>query len=169
MEFLAPVLTAIKDAGPRIYATVFVVSLCLVALPVNWIEAIGLTEFRASYRAFLALALITSFALLVVHFLFSLSKPIRKVYRNWRLDRNTKLVLSDLTKDEKILLRRYINDGENSCYQSIYDGVANGLEAKNIVYRASQLSVPGTPGQKFPYNLQPYARKILNKSPSLLD
>jgi hypothetical protein len=169
MEFFAPILTAIKDAGPRIYATVFVVSLCLIALPVNWIDSIGLTEFRASYRVYLALAFIISAALLLIHCLFSLGKPIRKVYQNWRLERGIRSELEALTEDEKVLLRKYVRDGMNSCYQSIYDGVPNGLEAKGIVYRASQVSVPGSPGQKFPYNLQPYARKILKDTPSLLD
>jgi hypothetical protein len=39
-----------------------------------------------------------------------------------------------------------------------------GLVAKGVVYRASQVSVPGQPGMQFPFNLQPYARKLLTKN-----
>jgi hypothetical protein len=44
----------------------------------------------------------------------------------------------------------------------MYDGVAMGLEAKKIIYRSSNISAPGG---TFPYNMQPYARKILNENP----
>ena len=76
--------------------------------------------------------------------------------------------MAALTADEKQMLRPYIFAGENTVYESIYDGVANGLVAKRILYRASNLSVPGTPGVLFPFNLQPQARIELTKHPDFL-
>ena len=168
MEYFTSIITATKEAGPRIYCAVFIVCLALIGLPASWVQWVGLEKFKADYQLYLALGLIVSFALLLVHFLFWLGEPVRSLIQDWRFNRNVKLVLQDLTEDEKVLVRKYIFDGKNTCYESIYAGVANGLEAKGIVYRASQLSVPGTPGVLFPYNLQPYARKILQKNPSLL-
>lgn len=86
-----------------------------------------------------------------------------------RIHANIRQTLSELTGEEKEFLRGYILGGENTIYASIYDGIPNGLQAKDIVYRASSLSVPGAPGHKFPYNLQPYVRQILRRSPELLD
>jgi hypothetical protein len=77
--------------------------------------------------------------------------------------------LKSLTKDEKAFLRPYIVDDENTQYASIYDGVANGLLAKNIVYRASHITVPGMPGMECPFNLRSYCRKVLNRRRHWLD
>jgi hypothetical protein len=69
---------------------------------------------------------------------------------------------------EKKFLMPYILEGENSCNVSIYDGVANGLRAKAIIYRASDITIPGVPGMLCPHNMQPYARALLNKHRRLL-
>jgi hypothetical protein len=85
-----------------------------------------------------------------------------------RFIKGVRYQLSLLTLDEKDFLRPYIWGGENSNYAQFSDGVANGLAAKNIVYRASNMSVPGSLAA-FPYNLQPYARAELIKHPHWLD
>jgi hypothetical protein len=90
-------------------------------------------------------------------------------WNTWRWHRETRRALADLTRSEKDFLRPFIIQGENTRYESIYDGVANGLQAKGIIYRASNLTVPGRPGMLAPCNLQPYARQVLNENRHLLD
>ena len=87
---------------------------------------------------------------------------------SWMFKRNALEILSELTAKEKQFLRAYIDDGENTKHAPINDGVACGLVAKKILYRASNLSLPGMPGMIFPYNMQPHARKILRKKPELI-
>jgi hypothetical protein len=41
--------------------------------------------------------------------------------------------------------------------------------AKNIVYRASHITVPGMPGMECPFNLRSYCRKVLNRRRHWLD
>jgi hypothetical protein len=93
----------------------------------------------------------------------------RKNLREFNLKRNILNALMTLTQEEKAFLRPYIAQGTNTRYVSIYDGVANGLQAKKIIYRASSMSVAGAPGLLFPWNLQPTAREMLNDQPNLLD
>jgi hypothetical protein len=77
--------------------------------------------------------------------------------------------LEDLTYGEKELLQKYIFEDKTTQYFPIYDGIANALEAKNILCKASSVTVPGRPGMLCPYNLQPYARTFLSKRRDLLE
>jgi len=68
-----------------------------------------------------------------------------------------KHLLSTLSMREKEFLRTYIDQDTDTRYANVSDGVVGGLTAKTIVFRSSNLGVPGTL-QEFPYNLQPWAK-----------
>ena len=169
LEAVAPILSAVKNSGPTIYVGAFLATALMLFLPEVVAMQIGIAEVRGAYRLHLGLVFVASTSLLVAYGLFALKPVFKSVHHSWQVDRNARLTLQACTAAEKEILRQYIGDGENTVFQSIYDGVANGLEAKGIVYRASNVSVPGQPGFMFPYNLQPYARKILDKERWLLD
>ena len=170
LELIGPLITAIKNAGPPIYAAALAATLFLFLLPHSVITELGiLAEFKKFIsRLELGLTLIASASLLVTHALFAAAPFISNRWRTWRLHRDAHNTLSELTNAEKVFLRKFIVDGENTQYASIYDGVANGLVGKGLVYRASEVSVPGSL-MKFPFNLQPYARKILSNNRHLID
>jgi hypothetical protein len=123
----------------------------------------------AVIREWSAAGLLFGAAVLLVsigsHIVRGIGSWIEKV----RFDRNVRATLKQLTREEKELLRPLIINGENTVYRPISDGVAAGLAAKHILYRASILSVPGSPRMPFPFNLQPYARKALSEDQTLLD
>jgi hypothetical protein len=169
LESIAPLLTAIKNAGPKIYAGAFIASLLLLFLPANIIAEMGLTDFRLSNRPVIAAIFIISGSLLAVHIFFGGAPYAKSKLKNWSWRKATREYLTELTNQEKEFLRYYINEGQNTRYASIHDGVANGLVAKSIVYRASNFSVGGVPGNKFAFNLQHYARTYLNNNRGLLD
>ena len=168
-EPVGPLITSIKNAGPLFYAAALIATLLLLFLPDSIIAQIGLTEFTLSHRSELGAALIGSASLLAVHSSFAVGRFAKGRWNKWRFQRNAREMLEELTAEEKEFLRPLILGGENTQYASISDGVANGLQARGIVYRASILSVPGTPGLLFPWNLRPYARKVLREEPYLLD
>lgn len=158
LEWFGPFVTAIKNAGPLLYAAALIAALLLLFLPEPIVTQIGLTDFRVAYRRELGATLILSASLLAVQASFGVGQFGKGLWKEWEFNRSARATLRELTAAEKEFLRPYIVDGQNTKYVSIYDGVANGLQAKGIIYRASQLSVPGTPGVLFPWNLQPYAR-----------
>jgi hypothetical protein len=169
LESIGPLITAIKNAGPRLYAAALISSLLLLFLPNSILAEIGLLNFRQTHRLELGVTLLASITLLSVHSLFAIAPFVQNQWKSWRWHSEIRKALADLTDAEKVFLRSYIIDGENTRYESIYDGVANGLRSKQIVYLASSITVPGMRGMVIPYNLQPYARKVLNKRRHLLN
>jgi hypothetical protein len=123
----------------------------------------------AQLQEWSAAGLLFGIAVLFISLASHAAHGIGNLIKAWSFRRNLQSTLLALTQAEKEFLRPFIVQGENTQYKSIYDGVANGLQGKGIVYRASNLSVPGTPGMLFPWNLQPYARIALNKNRQLLD
>jgi hypothetical protein len=167
LEAIGSIITSIKNAGPTIYGAVFTGTLLFLFLPDPILSQLGLSEFRQMYRMYAGLLSIGSACLLTmypVNFVIGLCK---ESILDWRIYRHQLATLSELTDDEKEFLRPFIYAKQNTVHSEISDGVANGLQAKKIVYRSSNMSVPGS--IHFPYNLQPYARKILTKRPELLD
>jgi hypothetical protein len=160
MAGLTAALTAIKNAGP---AAVLIGSGLILFLPTNIIGEIGLGEFRIDYRTYLGLAFVASACLLAVQLIFTIAPTIRHKITVWQHSRATRNYLKTLTKDEKEFLRPYVIDDKNTRNESIYNGIANGLEAKGLIYRASVITIPGRPGMLVPFNMQPYVRKWLSK------
>lgn len=74
-------------------------------------------------------------------------------------------LLRNLTDDEKAVLRPYMDQNVRTQHLSFSDGVANGLEAKKILYRASSL---GSHMAHFAYNIQDGAFEILKRHPEFL-
>ena len=168
MEWIAPLITAIKSAGPPIYAAVLVATLLLLFLPDPFIAQLGLADFRQLYRTYAGIALIASASLLSVHVISRIAAFAMVKWEARRLHRDGLTTLAELTNEEKEFLRPFILKGENTRYASISDGVVKGLELKRLVYRAANVSVPGGHFH-FPYNMQPYIRRILQERPQLLD
>jgi hypothetical protein len=108
-------------------------------------------------------------SVLLVSIASHVSHGIRNLFQRFGLRLRLRKTLRELTRAERTFLRPYIIQGENTQYEPINDGVANGLQAKGIIYRASNISLPGVPGMLFPWNLQPYARRALDKNRNLLD
>jgi hypothetical protein len=116
----------------------------------------------------LGLALVASGSLLLIQLVAATGKLVTAPIRKRKFSKEIRQQLEALTYEEKLFLRPYILGGDNSVLASYSDGIANGLVAKRILYRASSVSVPGTM-MAFPFNLQNYARKELTKHPDLLD
>jgi hypothetical protein len=73
--------------------------------------------------------------------------------------------LHELTADEKAYLIPYVLENQNTQYFLLEDGIAGGLQAKTIIYRASNL---GSLVGGWAFNIQPWARDYLKEHPELL-
>ncbi|MDH2346645.1 super-infection exclusion protein B [Bradyrhizobium sp. SSUT77] len=168
METIASVVLALLKSGLRIYVAVLIAASAALFLPAGLLETLGISEFRNAHRMELGFAFLASASLVTGHLLFAVGNLVSKPFRQRKFARDLRETLETLTYDEKMFLQPYIHGGENSNIASYADGVANGLVAKKILYRASNASIPGTI-LAFPFNMQPYARKDLMKHPELLD
>jgi hypothetical protein len=88
-----------------------------------------------------------------------------KSIRNRRIKKFIIGNLKNLTDDEKSVLIPYIEKKSRTQYYEICNGVANGLEAKKILYLASSV---GADYKEFPYNIQDIAYDYLVGHPELL-
>lgn len=109
--------------------------------------------------------MIASASLLAAYGISALSSIFYSRLDEQRMRRNYLRILRELTTEEKLFLRPYISENENTSYRAISDGIAGGLTAKRLIYRAANISH----GFNFPYNLQPVVRRLLNENPDLLN
>ncbi len=78
------------------------------------------------------------------------------------------IIKSDLTEEEKAILRLFIVGKTSSVNLSIKNGVVLGLQQKKIIIK---LGIVGTDALRmsFPFNIQPWAWEYFNKNPQLID
>lgn len=148
----------------------------LLFLPSNWLDALGLLSLRQEQRATIGLAFLMGLAMLIGVQLFDkeslLQRELRRraeanSARSKKIEARAKLRerLVQLTPAEKTVLGRYIKDKETSIFFDAAHGVANGLEARSILYRTA------VRGDLYGliYNLDPSVREVLTAEPGLLE
>jgi hypothetical protein len=164
-EAVGAVIAAVIKTGVPVYVAALIASAVLLFLPDSIAQQIGVTEFRQLHRGYLGGAFVASISLLAAYGLSATSHVIGNRLDDRRLRRLTLETLGMLTSDEKLFLRAFIIEGQNTVHAPISDGVSGGLVAKRIVYRSSNII------ERFaaPFNLQPIARTLLTENPRLLD
>ena len=165
-EATGAIIAAVLRVGVPIYVAAFIASGLLLFLPDAIAQQIGFAAFRQTWRGDIGTVLIASIALLASSGISAISQSIGNSLDNRRLQRLTLETLRMLTGDEKLFLRPFIIDGENTRNAAINSGIAGGLVAKGIIYRSSNI---GHVFEGFAYNLQPISRKILSQNVDLLD
>lgn len=128
-------------------------------LPANILSHIGLSTLRDDYRLYLGLAFILSASLVAVHAVFALAPLIASQWEKYRYRSKMFQSLRALSAQEKEFLRPYIDNDRATRNARIDDGVANGLHAKQILFRAANVGV----AMQFPYNLQPLPQRLLKR------
>ncbi len=173
LESIASALSAIKQTTPALLLGIAVASLALLFLPANVTDVLGVAGLLKAYRPQIGIALIASLALLTAQGLVSASSWIKSLVveskKKKAREKNQKLrqeALHKLTPDEKGYLYAYIADEQNTQYFGVDDGVAGGLQAKSIIYRATNI---GDMRTGFPFNIHPWAREYLTANPHLLE
>ncbi len=134
--------------------------LVVVGLPDQWRQYLGYDSLINPYRGWISLLGLTcgAYALAVAG-----GPWLVKKWRMRRLTRNAVRTLMNLHPQEKTHLAKYIKGNACSLEFEVWDGVINGLLAKFVVYRGSQVSN----GDYFPFNLQPWVLKAFRKNPDL--
>src|SRR5882672_8041438 len=101
MEWIASTLTAVINAGGKIYLAAMIASAALLFLPDLLVNQLGLEEFRHTYRTYAGLVLIASTSLLLVNVISGLLRVALKPWHDWRYRQSVYKALAELTEDEK--------------------------------------------------------------------
>jgi hypothetical protein len=173
LETLSGLFSSLRQSTPALLAGIALSCAILLFTPEVIISALGLFEFRETYHSFLGGGLVVSGSVLFAHGIARLAASARGCIARWQAGRQHarrieagKRALLSLTPDEKAYLVPYIVHEETTCYYQLEDGVVGSLEAKGIIYRASNV---GRALTGFAYNLQPWARDHLIANPKLLE
>jgi len=164
LEQLGSVLASLRALAPApLLALTFAASFLLFG-PEALLEQLGVLNFRNENRGGAGSAFLFSSCLILANIFWWIrgkaaklldDRSIRKAQRTW---------LDELSSDEKAYLRPYV-DGETTQTFGLGDGIAASLVGKGIIYRASNI---GHVGVAFPFNIQPWALRLLQKRPELL-
>lgn len=141
----------------------------LLFLPNAWLSKIMILDIRNSYGVYIGTTFVFSVSFLVATALNKLwaiwfGPMLKESINIWYYKRDAK----NLTKDEKEVLRRFIENGTRSTSLSIQDATVLGLQQRNIIIRVGSIGISGG-GFYFPFNIQPWAWKFFNNNKELLD
>jgi len=167
-EGLISTLSILKPFTLRAAVIFFAVSGSLLFTPTNFIATLGLLELVSSNRPAIGLLFLLSAATLGAEFLVAFYKLAVAQQKKKKYGKFVREQLSNLSADEKSVLRTYIDEDVSTRHFSMSQGVAQGLEGKGILSRSSNLGVPGS-GDHFPFLLQPEAKKAILARPEYID
>jgi hypothetical protein len=165
MDWLDKLLdTATKLAPLPSFVLAFGSGICLFARD-SFVARLGLLDFRNAQRHWFGVAFLVSSLYLVGHSGIWSAKRVNKWRKGKKLDQLRKELLLKLNSNERAFLRRFVvTDGEHQ-YARLQDGVANGLDAKGIIYKAAMVF---NMREGMPYNMQPWAWDLILKDEAML-
>jgi hypothetical protein len=164
-EWLTNLFSLSREISSKIALPICVTLGLVLFLPSNSAQTRGIDQFRDSYRIWVGVLFLLSAAALISNLLWVVGRFIKPWVKEWLYIRINRSSLHNLTEDEKVILRRFIVDGNSTVAEDINSGPINLLENKKIVLRASTISLRLT---TFSYLLQPWAREYLAKNRDLL-
>jgi hypothetical protein len=150
--------------SPRYLLPIALVTGFVLFAPAGVLEVFGLAGLVEAYRPYLGAAGLLSSALLLTHGLTLGYEWVTARGRQVNDLRARQRRLHALTDDEKRVLRSYIGSQTRTQYLSVNDGVVNGLEREQVLFKAASVGHV----EEWAYNLELWAWDYLNQHPRLL-
>ena len=166
LEAIASFLTTLLKASPVLLLGISIACGTVLFIPEDLASKLAITEFRQQYRAYIGGTFILSSSIVLAQFAWLFIQSLKYKYDHRISLSNKRKRLYYLTPDEKAYLVPYVFCDENTQYFLLEDGISGGLEAKGIIYRASNI---GNMLDGFAYNIQPWAKHYLKNNPHLLE
>jgi len=162
---ISKLLDWIKSSPKLLLPISFATGLLLFGKP-EFIKKLGLLSQKDNYQPGIGIIFLLSTSVLASHLFFGLSSQIKTKIASSRVLRCRQKRLSNLTEQEKEILKGYIEKGTRTQYFRLEKGgVVRGLESEHIIYQASNI---GRVLEGFAFNMQSWAWEYLNKHPELL-
>ena len=165
MNSISEALKILNDIAVKPLLAVVMASGLLILAPTSIVAKLGMGQFVTGYRPWLGLALVVSCAYLLAHAFYFLARQSYALFESRMIQKARVEYLQRLTPDEKGRLAPYIKDQRASVVYQITDGVVQGLVAKGILFRSSNIGH----GSGISFNIQPWARIEIEKNSALLD
>lgn len=160
---------------PQFVFVIAVTAGLIVFLPDNVVQKMGLYQTRSTYLPYIAVVFLVSAILFVIQVGakgFAWSKGWRKKQSDLRCRVKQ---LETLTKEERAILKRFMERQTMTQRLDVDSGIVNGLMFKDIIYRATNRATSGFADYTYhgvvyscDHNMQSWAWEYLNEHPELL-
>lgn len=165
IDSISSIFASFKKIAPIPLLALGIASGFILFAPSKVIVVLGIELLRNSGQGVLGGVFVFSWAYLLAHLIGKIYGLISDQNNKRKTNKMRIGYLQELTPQEKGYLTPYIVQGKNTVKFRIEDGIAGGLAAKDILYRASTV---GDLLDGFDYNMQPWARKYLESHRELL-
>lgn len=152
--------------APRYLIAITLITGALLFIPGRWLEHIGLQEFASNYRQWLGFGFLVSLILWLVSIATTIWEWIAGMRFRHSVNKRVIQKLSNLTEDEKQILRYYIAKNTRANMLKVDDGVVQGLVRDRIIYRSASM---GNLIEGFAHNISNSAWDHLHANPQLLN
>lgn len=151
--------------APRYLITLGIAAAFLLFSSEEFLKRLSVYDFTQHNRSWLNLTLIITSTLFFIDRAIAIFNWIK--YRIVRAEGKKRRLkrLHSLTEDEKQILRFYIAKQTKTNHLRFNDGVVNGLEAHEIIFRTSSV---GNMIDGFAYNISDFVWEYLHKNQWLL-
>ena len=141
----------------------------ILFLPDHVVKQIGLIGIRDAIKPYLGVILIFSISSIFVYWIISGFRLARNEYGRWKKGSEVRTYLEKLTKDEKIILHKYIEQQTCTSKLDANSGIVIGLVMKTIIFQTGQFGTPGMYNTlMIDFNINPLAWNYLNANSNLL-
>lgn len=141
--------------------SVLLVTVAIIFLPDTLASKMGVAPIRQSNVLWLSIALLIAGSILLAKILVFIGQKIWETI----LFRKKRQILYNLSRDEKDILKQFIDNDCSAIYVDMRNGVSAGLIAYGVLYQANPM-VDILRGR--PINIHPGVRIYLKKNPRLL-
>jgi superinfection exclusion protein B len=173
IESITALLASLKQTSPAIFSGLAIACGIIIFGNSNFLETIGLLEFREENRSLMGGILVISLSILSSQLLVLMIQFAKSLIKKNQEQKKQKIRmaamisgLENLTPDEKSYLSPFIFNQQASVNFLMEDGIKGSLVNKNILLQASNL---GDMSSGWAYNLQPWAREHLKANTEFLD
>lgn len=149
----------------KTYGSIALFCIFFILCPRTILEKFNLLSFYDNYAWLFFVTFIGASAFLISEALAPFAVLIQRKLNEFVFISSSKKFLHTLSQDEKAFLKFYFDNDTKTQHREYGDGVASGLEAGKIIYRASNMAVYH---HTFAYNIQPWVWKYLKSHPECL-
>ncbi len=154
-----------RRISPKVELAVTLFTGLLLFVPLPTLGHFGVSALVQQYRPWIGIGFLASGCLLCGTVLISVWTRLKDKIGILLFKRASKRCLHRLAPDEMLVMQRYISKDVSTLKFPLGNGVADNLEAKGLLYRASRI---GNVIDGFPYTIVPWVRDYLIEHPSLL-
>lgn len=141
----------------------------ILFLPDELLKKMYMIEFKNKWGFIIGATFIVSTSILAIGILRNIYKFFHKKYLNFKFKKHSNKIINSLDMYKKMIVYILYTKDNNTVELPLNDGAVVFLEHSMVIQKATrQHAVDDISNPKFPYFLQPWVVKKLNKDEDLL-